>query len=85
MFSIEFNLGANDRAVGLFVQRFGIDGAGDIYRLADLGLGAISIEGFIFKIVVRAPLAAAGCLFGAAIGVLTVRRPRKDNIIESVV
>jgi len=58
---------------------------GKTHRLADLGLGAISIEGFIFKIVARVPLAAAVWLFGAAIGALAVRRPRKDNIIESVV
>ena len=76
LFRIEFTLGANDHALRLFVQRFGIDGDGKTHRLADLGLGAISIEGFIFKIVARVPLAAAVWLFGAAIGALAVRRPR---------
>jgi len=71
----EFMIGLDDRALGLFVKRFGQDADGELYVLADLSLGANSNLGEVLKIV-AAPVSipAAVWLFGSALGALVIRR-----------
>ena len=71
----EFMIGLDDRALGLFVKRFGQDADGELYVLADLCLGANSNLGEVLKIV-AAPVSipAAVWLFGSALGALVIRR-----------
>ena len=74
----EFIIGLDDRALGLFVKGFGIDAGGEIYVLADLGLGANSTFGQVLKIVAApVPVPAAVWLFGSALGALVIRRRRR--------
>ncbi|MBT8447110.1 MAG: PQQ-dependent sugar dehydrogenase [Gammaproteobacteria bacterium] len=71
----EFTLGLDDRALDLFIKGFGEDADGELYVLADLGLGANSVGGQILKIVpAPVPLPGAVWLLASAVGMLLGRR-----------
>ncbi|MEQ8234934.1 MAG: PQQ-dependent sugar dehydrogenase [Gammaproteobacteria bacterium] len=71
----EFTLGLDDRELGLFVKGFGEDAEGELYLLADLGLGANSTQGEIFRLVAApVPLPAAAWLLTPVATLLLARR-----------
>ena len=71
----EFMIGLGDRALGLFVKGIGQDADGEIYVLADAGLGANSLEGVALKLVAApVPIPAAIWLFAPMLGFLARRR-----------
>ena len=74
----EFTIGLDDRMLGLFLKGFGVDADGEIYVLADFGLGANSTAGEILKIVAApVPLPAAVWMLGSALcGIFLNRRRR---------